>query len=70
MARAARFRVSAISLLSPERASVTYTVLIDGTPLVRDAAGEVVKQGGTWKVAKATFCELLASRSVAPPTCG
>lgn len=51
--------VSGLLSTGPGQASVTYSVLMDGTPVLPDQTGVAVQENGAWKVAAATFCDLL-----------
>ena len=53
-------KVSRVTFTSPTAADVTYTVLLKGRPVVRDAKGTSVLEGGTWKVSVTTVCALVA----------
>jgi hypothetical protein len=61
--------VSAVSLTSPTQARVTYTISLSGTPALTNQTGIAVNDGGTWKVAAATFCGLLGLQAAAPAAC-
>jgi hypothetical protein len=55
-------------------ATVTYDILRNGTPSLANQHGTAVYEGGTWKVAKATFCVLVRlaaqfSNSPVPTVC-
>jgi hypothetical protein len=50
-------------------ADVTFTITSNGTPLLSGVKGFAVKEGGRWKVAAATFCELLKLQGPAPAAC-
>ena len=45
-------------VVTGDRAAVTYNLLKDGTALLTAAEGVAVKDGGTWKVSKLTYCQL------------
>ena len=40
-------------------ATVTYDILVSGTPELKNQTGTAVLQGGTWKVGVTSFCGLL-----------
>jgi len=68
-------KVSSVKLHPPGRASVTYTILLGGSPLEKNLHGTAVYTGGSWKVAVTTFCGLLrlayGKRShLIPAACG
>lgn len=53
-------KVTKVTLVSPARAKVTYTILESGKPVLANQSGVAVYQDGTWKVGIASFCALLA----------
>jgi hypothetical protein len=52
--------VSKVTLVSPTQATVTYSILEGGKPVLSNQTGVAVDQDGTWKVGVASFCGLLA----------
>jgi hypothetical protein len=60
LASQATAKVTKVTVTSPTQAKVTYTILLSGTPALKNQAGVAVLQGGTWKVGLASFCGLLA----------
>ncbi|WP_433605633.1 hypothetical protein [Prescottella agglutinans] len=62
--------VSKVDLDAPGHATVTYTVLVNGQPVLPDQIGEAVQVDGAWKVSQTTFCELLTLQGNPPPVCG
>jgi hypothetical protein len=62
-------RVSAVNLIRADVAYVTFTLSTGGSPLLSDVAGYAVRDGGTWKVAAQTFCNLLQLQGAAPRAC-
>jgi hypothetical protein len=52
--------VTKVTLVSPTQATVTYSILESGKPVLSDQTGVAVDQDGTWKVGVASFCGLLA----------
>jgi hypothetical protein len=60
--------VTAVRLLSPDTALVTYTLHAAGVALP-GSHGYAVREDGSWKVAARTFCELLDIRGDAPAAC-
>jgi hypothetical protein len=59
LASAATARVTKVTVVSPTQAKVTYSILVGGTPELKNQAGVAVLQDGTWKVGDASFCGLL-----------
>lgn len=64
-------QVSDVKLSSANLATVTYTILVSGSPLLADQHGYAIKENGKWKIAGVTFCGLLAAQgpSSVPPAC-
>lgn len=62
-------RVGTATLVSPNTAKVTFSVLVGGRPLLKDEPGYAIKEHGTWKVAAKTFCGLLKLNGAAPSAC-
>jgi hypothetical protein len=52
-------RVTRVSVVTPTRAEVTYTVLISGHPVLSNQLGTSVYQNGVWKVSDSSYCALL-----------
>lgn len=61
--------VSKVTLLSADKAQVTYTISIGGLPALVNQTGTAVLVGGSWKVGSTSFCALLALEGQAPPAC-
>lgn len=61
--------VSHVALTAPDRAQVTYTISLGGTPALPDQTGTAVLVDGSWRVGAASFCQLLALQGTAPPVC-
>ncbi len=53
-----------------DRATVTYTIELDGRPVLSDQQGEMVKQNGQWKVSDQTFCDIESMSGAPPAACG
>jgi hypothetical protein len=60
LASQATAKVTKVTVTSPTQAKVTYTILVAGTPALKNQSGVAVNQDGTWKVGLASFCGLLA----------
>lgn len=69
MSQATTVKVLHITLDSPDSATVRYTILLGGQPALKNQTGSAVKEHGSWKVASATFCQLLELEQSAPPLC-
>jgi hypothetical protein len=59
LASQASAKVTKVTVTSPSQADVTYTVLLAGTPALKNQPGVAVYQDGTWKVGLKSFCGLL-----------
>jgi hypothetical protein len=51
--------VSKVTGVTATQAKVIYTILVAGSPALRNRVGVAVKEGGIWKVGDASFCGLL-----------
>jgi hypothetical protein len=71
LAKSASATVTAVHLISPTQAKVTYDILLGGKPALSNQTGTAVFQAGIWKVGDASFCQLLALKNngKAPPVC-
>ena len=63
--------VQSVTITSPTEATVHYSVLLSGSPVLTGQKGTAVDQDGTWKVSTASFCGLAALESggKAPAEC-
>ncbi|MQY18695.1 hypothetical protein [Nocardia macrotermitis] len=61
--------VSAVTLSDPTHATVTYSIVMGGTPVLPNQTGKAVQDGGKWKVAAATFCQLLTMQGGKSAAC-
>ncbi|MER5435946.1 hypothetical protein [Streptomyces sp. NPDC002588] len=52
-------QVKKVEFTGPTRATVTYSLTLDGATALPDASGTAVLQGGTWKVSVSTLCALV-----------
>jgi hypothetical protein len=59
LAALATAKVTHVTVNSPTMATVSYEILISGTPQLKNQTGVAVFQNGTWKVGVASFCGLL-----------
>ena len=59
LAATATAKVTKVTVTSAKQATVTYSILIGGSPALANQSGVAVNQGGTWKVGVASFCGLL-----------
>ena len=56
--------VNSVTMQSGTVAKVTFTVTIDGSPMLPNAPGYAVQDGGTWKIAATTFCQLVTLENI------
>jgi hypothetical protein len=66
-ASSASAKVTSVTVTSPTQASVTYTILLAGSPVLSNQKGVAVLQDGTWKVGDASFCSLLTLENGGKP---
>lgn len=59
-ASAASAKVTKVTLNSSTQATVIYTILLSGTPELKNQKGTAVLEDGTWKVGVSSFCSLAA----------
>jgi hypothetical protein len=62
-------KVTKVDVTSSSTATVTYSILIGGTPELPNATGKAVLVAGTWKVSSQSFCSLLQLEGGAPSSC-
>lgn len=60
MVASASAKVKSIAFVSPTEATVTYDVLIGGTPMMPNVTGKAVFEDNKWLVSQETFCGLAA----------
>ena len=63
--------VQSVKITSPTGATIDYTILVSGSPVLKGQKGTAVYQDGTWKVSKTSFCGLAALENggKAPAVC-
>jgi hypothetical protein len=74
LASQATAQVTKVTVITSSQAQVTYSILLNGTPELKNQTGQAVYQDGTWKVGVTSFCSLLAlenggSTSSLPAAC-
>jgi len=71
LASSATSSVTAVTVESPAQAKVIYSILVGGTPELKNQPGVAVYQSGTWKVGDQSFCALLTleNNGKAPTAC-
>jgi hypothetical protein len=60
-------QVSAVTVTSGTAATVTWSLLFSGSPVLAGQKGTAVYQDGVWKVSKASFCGLLSLNAASGP---
>ena len=60
--------VSSVTLQGSNKAKVVYVVKFAGSSLPQQA-GSAIRQSGTWKVADASLCKLVALQGSTPAIC-
>ncbi len=69
LAKQASAKVLDVHTTSTTTATVTYDILLSGSPVLKDQKGTAVLAHGTWQVGTASFCALLRLEGGAPPAC-
>ena len=71
LASSATSSVTAVTVESSTQAKVTYSILVGGTPALKNQPGVAVYQNGIWKVGDQSFCALLTleNSGKAPSAC-
>jgi len=59
LASEASAQVNKVTVITSSEAQVVYTILVAGTPELKNQTGSAVLQDGTWKVGVSSFCSLL-----------
>lgn len=69
LSKGSSIQVTGVSGVTATKAAVTFTVLINGSPVLSGQGGWAVKEGGRWKVAATTFCTLVSLGGSMPTPC-
>jgi hypothetical protein len=69
MAKSVTAKVSKVTLVSPSKATVLYSLELGGEPALSNVSGEAILQDRVWKVGDQSFCALLALEEVKVPAC-
>jgi hypothetical protein len=74
LASQATAKVTKVTVITSSQAQVVYSILVAGTPELKNQTGTAVYQDGTWKVGDSSFCGLLTlenggSTSSLPAAC-
>lgn len=67
IAKGSKATVSSVKAVGTDKADVVFTVSLNGTPALQDQPGGAVLAAGAWKVAAATFCNLLSLETQGKP---
>jgi hypothetical protein len=52
-------RVDNFEFVDSTHAALAFDLLVDGQPVTAETLGQAVLESGRWKVARATFCEIV-----------
>jgi hypothetical protein len=69
LAKQATAKVTNVKIDGPSKATVTFTLLLSGTPVLQGLKGSAVLVDSTWKVGIASLCQLASLEGVAPKAC-
>jgi hypothetical protein len=69
LAKQASAKVTSVKIDGPASATVTYTLLLNGSPVLTGVKGSAVLENGTWKVSIASLCALAALQGSVPKAC-
>lgn len=69
LAQQSSAKVTRVTIVGPEKATVHYTIDLSGKPALTGQTGTAVKVGDAWKVGQASFCRLLTLQGSAPKAC-
>jgi ABC-type oligopeptide transport system substrate-binding subunit len=69
LARSLKATVTSVDVTGSDKATVTYTLIFNGNPVLKGAKGTAVLANGTWKVGTGSFCQLLALQGATPKGC-
>ena len=71
LAQTASASVKSVTVTSPTQATVKYSILVSGTPVLEGQTGTAVYENGIWKVGTGSFCALLTLQNggKAPASC-
>jgi hypothetical protein len=69
LAKSSGVKVTKVVRSTDNSAAVTFTVLLDGKPVLPDQHGGAVLDGGVWKVSASTYCALLTLQQLTAAPC-
>jgi endonuclease/exonuclease/phosphatase family metal-dependent hydrolase len=65
-----KVRIDGISMRGADDADVTYSLLLDGNPVLDHLPGGAIRSGATWLVTRRTFCDVATQgMTTIPPPC-
>ena len=67
LAKATQAKVMKVTVVSPTKATVTYSIVQNGQTALPGQTGQAVLQGGVWKVSAPSFAALLKLEGVKIP---
>jgi hypothetical protein len=69
LARSSGVKVTKVVRSTENSAAVTFSVLLDGKPVLPDQHGGAVFEDGVWKISASTYCALLSLQQLTAPPC-
>jgi endonuclease/exonuclease/phosphatase family metal-dependent hydrolase len=65
-----KVRIDGISMRGADNAAVTYSLLLDGNPVLDHLPGGAIRSGNAWLVTRRTFCDVATQgMTTIPPPC-
>jgi hypothetical protein len=61
--------VARVTLVSPDAATVAYSIALDGKVALPNQLGSAVRVRGNWQVSASSFCQLLKLEGQQPAAC-
>lgn len=68
-AQSSSVKVSTATIDSANKATVTFDILLGGSPVLSNQTGYAIRQDGAWKIAGVTVCQLLSLQGTTPSVC-
>lgn len=62
-------KVKSVTLSGSDKATVLYTILLNGQPALKNQKGVALLHDGIWQVSDSSFCGLLGLQGTKPPAC-
>jgi hypothetical protein len=69
VSKGASAQVTSVSLDAAESATVTFSLELNGSPVLKGVKGTAVLVNGAWKVSAASFCQLASLLGAVPKAC-